>query len=140
MAWIPGRLVVDHHLDPAFLGGRADPLRVRVAHGERLLHHHVHAVGGCQLDDLGMIVSIGESRYGFRLRRRDHRAGIGEEHRLRQLVSFGILPEECRVGVEHADYLDVRARLRGLQEPADMSMHEAGDRQAQWRLRSLLMT
>ena len=30
--------------------------------------------------------------------------------------------------------------LRGLQEPADMSMHEAGDRQAQWRLRRLLMT
>ena len=88
----------------------------------------------------GMIVSIGESRHGFRLRRRDHRAGIGEEHRLRQLVSFGILPEERRVGVEYADYLDVLARLRGLQEPADMSMHEAGDRQTQWRLRSLLIT
>ena len=42
---------------PPRLRGAADPLRVGVAHGERLLHHHVDVPRGRRLDDDRMIAA-----------------------------------------------------------------------------------
>ena len=81
---IPGRLVVDEDLDVAALGRAADPLRVRVADRQRLLHHHVHVPRGRRLDDGRMIERVGERRDGLRLRAIEHRREVGEEDAVRQ--------------------------------------------------------
>ena len=120
------------------LGGAMDPLRVRVAHGERLFHHHVDVPGGRGLDDRRMIEGVGERGDGVGLGAVDHRREIGEERGLGELVGRAVFAQERGVGVEDADNLDVLASLRAAQEAADVPVHEAGDRQPErrWLLRS----
>ena len=130
---VPRRLVVDEDVDPAAVGGTPDPLRVRVADGQRFLHHHVDAARRGRLDDGGMIEGVGERRDRLRLRAIEHGGEVGEQHGVGEAVPLRVLLPEGRVGVEDADDLDVLARLRGLEESGHVAVHETGDREPERR-------
>ena len=83
------------------------------------------------LDDRRMVAGVRERRDGLGLGRVEHRAEIGEERRVGDLVAFRVASQERRVGLEDADYLHVRSPLRGAKEAAHVSVHEAGNRKAE---------
>ena len=124
---------------PPTIGGTLNPLRVRVAHGQRLLHHDVDAARGGGLDDRGMIEGVGERRDRLRLGAVEHRGEIAEQRGLGDAVPLGVLLSQRRVGVEDADDLHVLARLGGAEESGHVPVHETGDREPQRRGRRLLL-
>ena len=67
----------------AFLGGAANPLRMRVVDRQRLLHHHVDTPRGGRLDDRRVIQRVRERGDGLGLRALEHRFEIGEDARSR---------------------------------------------------------
>ncbi len=79
----------------------------------------------------GMVAGVRERRDGLGLDRVEHRTEIGEERRVGELVAFRVASQERRVGLEDADDLHVRAPLRGAQEAAHVSVHEARNRKAE---------
>ena len=114
--------------------GATNLLRVRVAYGERLLHHDVHVPRRGGRDDGRVIERVRKRGDGLGLRAFDHRGEVGEERAVGQLVGVAVLPQQRGVRVEDADNLDVLASLGAAEESAHVSVHQSGNGEPERRL------
>ena len=92
-------------------GRAANPLRVRVADRERLLHHHRHMPRRRGLDHARMIAVLVKRGDRLRMRAMSIAARLSNMTSSERVILLLVLAPQHDIRIEDADYSDVRAGL-----------------------------